>query len=375
MTNNTRIPLFKIRSNRQDRRAVGRVLKRKLSWAAGPEIRRFEDELSKQLSCSHVSAFSSGTTALFSLISAFDFRDYEVIIPSFTYIATLDSVIAAGGIPVLADIEPDTCGLDASSVERCISDRTRMIILVHYAGMPARDTEKLRKLSTARNIVLIEDAAGTFGAVLGERKVGTFGDAAIFSFSQGKIITTGEGGIVATNSTRIHEAVRSLRSHGRSLHGDAGYGRLGYNYKMTSFSAALGLSQLQKLESNINLRRRIAGEYCAQLGHIKSLSCITEPDNTRAIFQMFPVFLENTLTRDRLRSFLLGEGIGCNVYFEPVHRTARYFKPARTQEGLDVTLERSAKVLTLPIYPELKLRQVRFICGTIKQFLTNHTGK
>ena len=224
-------------------------------WACGPEGKEFESMLATYHGTDHALTFNSGTSALHSMLLAYDVRCKEVIVPSYTFISTVNAILLAGGIPVFADVEPDTHALDLEKVKDKVTENTKAIILVHYAGCPARDTIAITNYCQQSGLILIEDNAESMGATINGKLVGTFGDSAMLSFCQNKIVATGEGGAVVTNNTVLFEKLKLVRSHGRlePVNGDyfsstdkQEYMELGYNYRLPTILAALGTTQLKK---------------------------------------------------------------------------------------------------------------------------------
>ncbi len=250
-----RIPLFKIYWDEDDARLVNQVLTRASYWATGPEIQRFEEGLSEYLGVKYCTTFNSGTSALQCALIALGIGSGdEVIVPSFTFIATANAPLSTGAKPVFADIEDITFGLDPDSVVKKITPRTKAIIPVHVAGSPCL-IEPIRDIARSRGLFLIEDAAQAMGASIRGKRVGSFGDAAVLSFCQNKVITTGEGGAVVTDSQEVYEKLKLVRSHGRADNGDyftsaelTDYVALGYNFRLPSMAAALGIAQLGKID-------------------------------------------------------------------------------------------------------------------------------
>ncbi len=380
-----RIPLYKIFWDDDDVKAVLRVIQRGEYWTMGPEIKEFEERIAEYLGVEYAVVFNSGTSALHAAMLAFNIgHGDEVIVPSFTFIATANAALFVGAKPVFAEIEEERYDLDPDDVLNRITSRTRAIIPIHYGGMPAKIKE-LREIADDHNLVLIEDAAESLGAITEEgRKVGTYGDAAIFSFCGNKVITTGEGGVVVTNDKRIYEKLKLIRSHGR-LEDSGDYFRspkrfdyvmLGYNWRISSITAALGLSQLAKLERAIKLRRRIAEQYTKLIskelgGKVKPF---TEPKGVRAVYQMYTIRLpwDNGMVRDKLQQFLLEKGIITKIYFEPVHLYTIYRTLGHREGELPRTEIISKQVLTLPIYPTMTIDEVEYVVNSIKQFLESY---
>ncbi|SVE06782.1 uncharacterized protein METZ01_LOCUS459636, partial [marine metagenome] len=241
--------------------AVTSVIKRGTDWACGPEITQFEKELSNYVGCKYSLTFNSGTSAGHAVLIALGLQNKEVMIPSLTFISTANWLLMTGNKPKFVDIEEETLGLDPIKIEKKISKTTKVIMPVHYAGLPCKINE-IRKIATENKIMLIEDAAESIGASIGKKNVGTFGEASIFSFAANKVLTSGEGGAVLTNSKKLFEKLKLIRSHGRLISENyfssiekPNYVTLGYNWRMSSITAALALSQLKRLDHLIKKRQ------------------------------------------------------------------------------------------------------------------------
>jgi len=379
---NLKIPLFKMYHDEDDIEAVSKVIKRGTYWAIGPEIEEFEKKIAAFVGTRYALTFNSGTSALHTLLLAYDVKGKEVIVPSFSFIATANAVVLAGGIPVFAESEADTFGLDAEDVERRITKKTKAIIPLHYGGFPSRDIEKLRKIADQHNLFLIDDAAESLGASINHKNVGTFGHSAIFSFCQNKVISTGEGGVIVTDSKDVYEKAKLIRSHGRvelaedyfSTTQDNDYVEVGYNYRMPTMLAALGLSQLDKIKKIISLRRDKANYLSCNLSKIKGVSVPKELAGHFSVYQMYSILLENEETRNDLQEYLLKKGIMTKVYFNPIHlKTIYQVRFGCKENDLPSTEGLSRRVLTLPLYPHLNNEELDFIVLNIKNFFENRS--
>lgn len=345
-----KIPLFRIHADEKDSEAVEKVIRRAGFWANGPEVEEFERALADYVGTRHAVVFNSGTSALHAMLLAHDIKK-EVIVPSFTFMATANSVVLAQAKPVFADIEENTYGLSVKDVKEKISDKTEAVMIVHYAGCPASDVQAIRELCKEKGIYLFEDAAGALGARIGEKKAGTFGDAAVFSFCQNKIITTGEGGCVVTNSEKIAERLKKLRSHGRVDRHDyfmesreASYIEAGYNFRMPSMCAALGLAQLKKIEKLIEMRNKNAEMLNKKLEGAEGIMPLKAPAGSRSVHQIYTIRVASPEKCDSLRDFLEKEKIMTKVYFSPIHKTSLF-----SDEGsLPATEKAAREVLSLP---------------------------
>ncbi len=371
-----RIPLFKIYWDEEDLEAVNKALRRGTNWATGPEVAQFEEKLSEYLGTKYGVAFNSGTSALHAVLLAYGIgAGDEVIVPSFTFIATANAALFVGAKPVFADIEEKTYGLDPKDVERKITSKTKAILPVHYGGCPCL-IEELKEIAQRHNLILIEDAAEAVGASINGRKVGTFGHSAIVSLCQNKIITTGEGGAVITSSKELYEKLKLTRSHGRSEILDyfsspasPDYVTLGYNFRMSNITAALGLAQLSKVDKIITMRREKARLMNQKLSPIEGIIPPPSPDGFYHVYQLYTIRVQNDL-RNKLLNYLAERGIMTKVYFPPVHKTHFYKNELKYDCNLPVTEDISQQVLTLPIYPLLADEEIEHIVTEVTDFFS-----
>ncbi len=371
------VPLFKTYWEEDDVEAVSAAIRRGMHWANGPEIERFESGLSAFVGTVHAVVFSSGTAALHAtlLVEGIGHGD-EVIVPSFTFVSTANAVVMTGAKPVFADIEEEGFGLDPVSVEAAITERTRAVVPVHYAGRACRAAE-IAEVCAAHDVLLVEDAAESLGATVGGRSAGTFGDAAMLSFCSNKVVSTGEGGAIVTDDDTMAARLRLVRSHGRD--DEAGdyftdtashdYVTLGYNYRMPTMVAALGVSQLAKAERMISMRREAATRYGEALAGL-GLGLPGDPEGGRHVYQLYTVVLpdEAAARRDAVQAAMGADGVGTKVYFDPVHLTTYY----RSEHGgapgqLPVTERLSDRVLSLPMYPGITEEEIEHVAGSLRR--------
>ncbi|ABW01868.1 DegT/DnrJ/EryC1/StrS family aminotransferase [Caldivirga maquilingensis] len=284
-----------------------------------------EEELTKYLNTRHALAVSSGTTALHLALRAIGVGPGdEVIVPAFTFLATASAVLHSNAVPVFADISLETLGLDSSSVESKISDRTRAIIVVHMAGMPA-EMDELIKVAKEHNLYLIEDTAQALGAVYRGVKAGALGDLGTFSFYPTKTITSSEGGAVSTNSSELANRVRLLRSHGET--GKYYYEELGYNYRMGELQAALAYSQLLRVEEIIRRKEAFAKTLTEELSRLDNdLLILPKPKPyVRHAWHIYQILLTSRVKapRDKVVEELKAKGIEAVTvaYPIPLYRT------------------------------------------------------
>ena len=368
------IPLFKMSANENDAKAVSEVVKRGSFWAEGQEIDQFERMLCKYFQIHGALVCNSGTSALHMAVIATGIKHFhEVIVPSFTHISTVNCVRFVGAQPVFADIEGQTFGLDPVDVESKITPKTKAIIVVHYAGCPCR-IQELKNIARKYKLALIEDVAEAMGAKYEGKAVGRFGDCAILSFCQNKIISTGEGGTLITDDKYIYDKARLLRSHGRE---DANYFNsskmtdyveLGYNWRMPTMNAALGISQLSRIEDLITARQEKARLYNSLLANLPDVIVPVILEGYSHVYQLFTIRVLNG-KRDKVLAYLTECGVGCKVYFPSVHLTAFYRRDKWQAVSLPVTERISQEVLSLPMYPDLADADIEYICGKVKEAL------
>ena len=375
---NWKIPLFKIYWENNDINAIKKVIKRGSYWTTGQEINKLEAQLAKYVKTKHAVTFNSGTSALHADLISHNVTNGEVIVPSFTFISTANSVLLAGAKPVFAEIEDETYGLCCEDVKEKINRETKAIMPVHYAGGPCKDIKALKEIAEDHKLILIEDAAESLGSTLDNKNVGTFGDSSMFSFCQNKIISGGEGGVILTNSKEIYEKLKLIRSHGRQegkedyflTTKELDYVEIGFNFRMSSITAALILSQLKKIDKIIKLRNKKAEYYNKNLSKIKEIKTPVKLKNSSHVFQMYTVKFENNETRERVKKQLEKSGIMSKIYFEPIHLKTFYKKSFDYKEGdLSITEEISKKVLTLPLYPSLENKNLDYITSKIRKCL------
>lgn len=372
---NWKVPLYKIYTDNDDQKAVSKVIKRGMSWAIGPEIEQFETLLAKYVQRKFCVTFNSGTSALHASLLSIGIKiNDEVIVPSFTFIATPNSVLMVNGKPKFLDIEKTTLGLDPKLLESKINSKTKAVIPIHYAGLPCR-IDEIKKITKKYKIVLIEDAAESFGAKIKNKKVGSFGDLSILSFAGNKVLTTGEGGAVLTDSKFLYDKLNLIRSHGRKdlsnyfLSNDSPqYVSLGYNWRMSSISAALGISQLKKLDNLISLRQKNAKFYHNKLKKINEIQFPYIPSGFTHVYQLYSIILPNQQIQKNLKNFLTKKGIMTKIFFSPVHETPFYQKILSQKIVLPITSTISDQILSLPLYPTMTKKEISYVCDMILQF-------
>lgn len=354
------IPLFEIPWTEDDIDKIVKSVKRGSYWAEGPFIDDFQDGLRDYFNVQHALVLNSGTTALeCSLRSVGVGPGDEVLVPSFTFIATVNVVELVGATPVFVDVDRETIGMDPDDAREKVTADTVAMIPIHCYGS-ACQIEELADIAENNDLALIEDAAEAFGAKADDQLVGTFGEIAALSFCQNKILPTGEGGAVLTDDDELAAFISRFRSHGRAKGnyfdtiGSGEYLEPGSNYRMPDIVAALGLSQLSKVEDLIDGRRSVARIYGELLSEIEGVRPVSGRDTggDRNVYQLYTVMFGEPADRTLAMNELSARDIACKVYWDPpVHRMDYY--RGREADGLSVTDDISGRVLSLPMHPNL----------------------
>jgi perosamine synthetase len=348
----------------------------------GPRVEELERAFADYVGTSHAVAYSSGTAALHGAafaagLSAGD----EVIVPAMTFAASAACAAYVGATPVLADVEPTTLNLDPAELERRITDRTKAVVVVHYAGIPA-DMERLGAIASAAGLTVIEDAAHAAGADAPGGRCGTLGDMAVFSLHPAKQLTAGEGGIVTTNDPELAARLRRFRNHcmdssGRERETAGAYAytieELGFNYRLTDIQAALGLSQLAKLDGFVERRRELVAAYDERLGGRSDLVIPEVPAGTTPSWHLYVVKLQLDqlrVDRDKIFAALRAENVGVNVHYIPVHHLGYYSRLLGVGPGdFPVADDAYRRILTLPLFPAMTVNDVTSVVDAIERVL------
>ncbi len=314
----------------------------------GAETEAFEAEFAARHASEHGVAFANGTVALAAILTALDIGPGdEVVVPSFTFISTATSVLHVGATPVFADIQPDTFNLDPTDVARRLTPRTKAVMAVHYGGQAA-DLDELGALADDAGIALVEDAAEAHGASYRGRPVGSFGRAAMFSFTPTKNITTGEGGMVTTGDAALASRLRLLRNHGQVSRYE--HALLGFNWRLTEMQAAIGRVQLAGLDSILERKREQADHLTRRLESVPEIRPpVVRPDRDH-VYMLYTTVVEGP-GRDDTLDLLLAAEIEARLYFPPAHRQPVFAGSAGYD--LPVTNWAAEHALSLPIHAGL----------------------
>jgi perosamine synthetase len=342
----------------------------------GPYAERFERAAAEVAGVEHGVAVSSGTAALHLIVKSLGIGPGdEVIVPSFTFAASVNAFLFEGARPVFVDIEQDTYNIDPGDIEHRITDRSRAIMVVDVFGHPA-DWAALEEIAARHDLLLIDDSCEAIGASYRGRPVGSFGRAGAFAFYPNKQMTTGEGGMVVTNDARLAELCRSLRNQGRATMGSwLEHERLGYNYRLDELSAALGTSQIARLDTFLAKRRGVATWYAERLRDTDHVSPpILRPDVDASWF-VYVVRLDLGVDRDETIAALAARGIPSRAYFPPLHLQAYITEVVGTRIGsLPVTEDVARRTLALPFHNNLSEQQVDLVVDALQDVLIPSKG-
>ena len=341
----------------------------------GPRIQEFERAYAEFLGCRHALALSSCTAALHLAYLAVGVGPGdEVVVPSMSFAATSNAVLYCGGTPVFADIVGrDDLSIDPDDVARRITPRTKAVCAMHYAGYPAA-VDRLRDLCETHGVALVEDAAHSPSADLDGRKLGTWGTAGCFSFFSNKVLSVGEGGLLATDDDDVAERVKSLRSHGMtSGTWDRHRGHaetydivdLGFNYRMDEPRAALLLSRMKRVDDDIAKRRAIVRGYRERLAGVEQVTLpYSDEDVERSSCYVMPILLNEGLDRRAFRQELSEQGIQTSILYPAIHEFSEY-----RRRYPDVSLPRTEDVarteVTLPLFPHMTEEQLERVCEAV----------
>jgi len=357
----------------------------------GPKIGEFENALKKYCGAKYAIAVSSGTAALhIACLAAGLSKNDEAITSPITFVATSNAIVYTGATPVFADIDPCTNNIDPIRIAEKITSRTAAILPVHFAGLPC-DMGKIHKIAKRNKLIVIEDACHALGAQYRYNnkwvRIGScaHSDMTVFSFHPVKLITTGEGGAVLTNCKEIYEKLMMLRSHGITKDKNRFVDKrnkacgwyyemqeLGFNYRITDFQCALGISQLKRLDKFLSRRSEIAHMYSKELDKFPGIILPAEGDGVISSWHLYPVRIHG-MCRKEAFDYLRSKGIGVQVHYIPVYLQP-YFSNLGYKKGIcPLAEEFYITEISLPIYPLLKDREIKFIISVFKSMFKGAT--
>ncbi|SEH88119.1 UDP-4-amino-4,6-dideoxy-N-acetyl-beta-L-altrosamine transaminase [Halobacillus karajensis] len=347
----------------------------------GPEIDAFEKGLADYVGASYAVAFSNGTAALHAACFAAGITNGdEVITTPLTFVASANCVLYTGGKPVFADVNPKTYNIEPSSIESLITPRTKAIIPVDFTGQPA-DYDQIKAIADKYRLVIIEDAAHALGAGYKGKKVGSYSDMTMFSFHPVKHITTGEGGVITTNNRKYYEKLMMFRTHGitrdpaklleKRHPWEYEMQFLGFNYRMTDLQAALGSSQLKKMDSFVAKRKAYVKAYNQSFRKMENILTPTQLPGTDSSYHLYVIRLSGPLKGLRKEVFeaLRAENIGVNVHYMPVH-TQPYYKNRGYTKGMCPIAEKVyEQIISLPLFPGMTDEDAADVVKAVKKVM------
>jgi len=356
------IKLFEPHVGIEEIKSVKNVLQSKF-WASGTgtgNVSKFENKFGKYINSKNCIAVNSGTAALNLALSVCDIKNKEVILPSLTFVATANAVIMNGGKPIFVDVDPNTLNIDAEKIENFISKKTKVILPVHFGGLPC-DLNKISSLAKKYDLKIIEDAAHAAGASYKNKKIGSHSMAVCFSFHPIKNLAMPTGGLISIND-KNHGKIRKLLSAGRwcgiTDRRETSYDikKIGNNYYMNELSAAIGLVQLKKLDKLNSIRKKIVKRYCEEI----KLDTKMQYDKNCS-YHLYWILVKN---RNEFRKNLSRNNIETGTHYKPVHTFSFY----KSKTKLKITESISKDIVTIPCHPNLKESDIDKIIRLINKF-------
>ena len=363
-----KIPVAEPSIGADDIAAVSQTVASGWISSIGENIPRFEEGFARYCGVKYGIATSNGTAALHLALAALGIGPGdEVIVPTLTFVASANAIKYTGAEPVFIDSHPDYWCLNPDMIEPLVTSRAKAIMPVHLYGHPC-DMAPVVEIAQRHGLFLIEDAAEAHGAMYQGRRVGSFGDIACFSFYANKVITTGEGGMCLTDDQSLAERMKQLRDHAMSPQQRYWHEMIGFNYRMTNLQAALGVSQLAKIDTFLSKKREIAGWYAKALAELEERELITLPAEmgwARNIYWMYTILLTESgkMKRDQLMTHLNSNGIETRPMFYPLHLMPMYLN----KQTYSVAENLARRGVTLPSSANLTAEQVEYICQSIKE--------
>lgn len=367
------IPVCEPTLNGNELKYVQQAVETNWISSAGSFIHDFEAKFAEKCGAQYGIACANGTVAMHLALATLGLEPGdEVIIPTFTMIATINAVTYCGATPVLVDNEPNYWQMDVEQVAAKITPRTRAIVPVHIYGHPV-DMDPLMEVARQHGITVIEDAAESHGAEYKGRRTGSLGDAAGFSFYGNKIITTGEGGMITTNNREIAKLAWNLRDHAFSTERHFWHKFVGFNYRMTNLQAAVGLGQVEQLDAFVEARRQHAFDYNARLAGIPGITTPPEAEWAKNVYWMYGILVDKAhygMSRDELRLVLAENGIETRTFFIPMHCQPVYWQTFKGQR-FPVSEQLCRDGFYLPSASSLTLDEIKYITDVIRDACPN----
>jgi perosamine synthetase len=363
------IPVYRPWITDKERRYVEEAVASTWISSKGAFIDRFERDFAAYVGARHGITAANGTVALHLAFVALGIGPGdEVIVPTLTYVASVNAIAYTGATPVFVDSDAEHWGLDPNAVERAVTPRTKAIEVVHLYGYPA-DMDPLIEIADRHGLALVEDAAEAHGAEYKGRRVGSIGTIAAFSFFGNKIVTTGEGGMVLTDNPALAERARHLRGQGVSPTRTYWHDVIGFNYRLTNVAAAIGCAQLERIDETLAAKARLARLYRHHLAGVDGVALQDDAPWAKPVYWMNCILVDASV-RDQLREFLAREGVETRPFFYPAHTLPMYER----DERFPVAERLAASGINLPSHPTLTEDEVARICSLIRRFTQSQTS-
>jgi perosamine synthetase len=360
--NHKMIKLFDPVVGKEEEKAIKKVLHSK-HWASGAgtnNVLKFEKQFSKYVNSSNCISVTSGTAALHLALSLFDIKNKEVILPSLSFVSTAHSILYNGGIPVFVDVDPKTLCIDPKKIQKSITKKTKLIVPVHFGGMPC-NLDQIQKICKSFDIQMVEDAAHAAGASFNNKKIGSHGTAVCFSFHPVKNLAMPTGGAITLNgknSQKFETTLKSLRWCGITNRKESSYDvdKLGWNYYLNEFSAAVGIEQLKKLKKSNRIRQKIAKIYSNKIELENKMSF-----DSNCSYHLYWIQVKN---RKNFMIKMKENGIETGIHYKPIHTMSYYKKKL----DLPITDSIAQNLVSIPIHPNLSNSNVEKIIKIINKF-------
>jgi len=352
----------------EDAQAVYNAVKEECLSGSGPYNKQFEEKFAKFIGTKYAITVNSGTAALHLSLEALGIRDGdEVITTPFTFAATSNVIVMQNAKPVFSDIESETFNLDPTKIEKAITPKTRAIMPIHYAGQVC-EMDEINEIAQRHSLHVIEDAAPAVGATYKGKRAGTLGDIAGFSFFPDKNMTTGEGGMIVTDNSELAEKCQILKKNGASKRYYNIF--MGWNFKMPDINAALGISQLKRIESIIETKISRAKNYDELLKSVEEIKTPQVHDYNKSTYMLYSILVKNEEIREKIRMGLENEGIETRINFPSMHLQPVYEEKYGNMKGkFPISEDVSKRILGLPIYINMTETEQKLVSDTIKNIL------
>lgn len=349
------VPIAKPIIGAEEKKGISKVMASGM-LAQGQQVAEFEKKFAKYIGTKHAVATSNGTTALMIALNCLNIKG-DILVPSFTFISTVTSILYAGAKPVFVDIDPDTYCMDPKDAKKKITKRTEAILPVHLYGQPC-EMDDIMNMAKRNELYVIEDACQAHGAEYNKKRVGSFGDAGCFSFYPTKNMTTGEGGMMTTDNDMLAARMRAYRDHGQEQR--YWHTTLGYNFRMTNLNAAIGLEQLKKLPKFNNARIKNAKYYDKNIENIEITPFVAP--HVKHVYHQYTIWVEN---REQFIEHLSARGIGYGVYYP---RGAHHQPVINSKAKLKWTEDACDHVISIPVHPALTKKDLERVVSAINSF-------